>query len=160
MRTTVAGAALALILAGGTPALATEVSKSTILAAPVETVWQAVAPFCSVADWHPAVETCELSQVAGKQIRHLGLKGGGTIDEQLQHLSKGRHSLTYTILAAPLPVKDYVSTITLSEAKGGTRIVWKSRFTANGASEADAAKVVGGIYTAGFDGLKAKLKGK
>jgi hypothetical protein len=98
--------------------------------------------------------------VAGVQRRHLGLKGGGTIDEQLQRISKPRHSLTYTILASPLPVKDYVSTITLSEAKGGTRIVWKSRFTANGASDAEAAKIIGGIYTSGFDGLKARLKAK
>lgn len=156
MKATVAGATLALVIVGGSPALAVEVSKSTTLAAPVEAVWKAVAPFCGLADWHPAVEKCELSQVAGAQRRHLGLKGGATIDEQLLRVSKSRHSLTYTILDAPLPVKDYVSIIALSETKGSTRMTWKSKFTANGASDAEAAKIIGGIYTSGFDSLKAK----
>jgi hypothetical protein len=148
--------ACGLALLTATSAMAAEVSETTRINAPLDKVWRLVKPFCSVAQWHPAVDKCELRSQNGKQERVLAIKGGGVIEERLLATSSAGHSVRYSILNSPLPVKDYVSTMTLSVDGAGTKVVWGSRFTPVG-DEAAAKKAVSGIYTSGFDGMKKAL---
>ncbi|PWC32310.1 SRPBCC family protein [Azospirillum sp. TSO35-2] len=151
----------AALCAAAQPALALEVRESATIKAPIAQVWTQIEPFCAIADWHPAIEGCTLRQAGGGQERDIALKGGGSIQERLQSVSAAKHRLRYTLLGGPLPVKNYVSTIRLSAVDARTtRIVWSSRFDANGASDADARKAIAGIYTSGFDGLRQKLAAK
>lgn len=63
------------------------------------------------------------------------------------------------ILKSPLPVKNYVSTLTVSPTSDGKSLVkWTSIFDANGADDAKAKEVVGGIYDAGLSKATAMLK--
>ncbi|MBP2316013.1 SRPBCC family protein [Azospirillum soli] len=151
--------AAALVLTAGS-ALATEVTESVILPVPVEKVWQQIGPFCGLSDWHPAVEKCELRRQAGAQERVITVKGGGMIEERLLASSKDAHRIKYSILSSPLPVKDYVATVSVKPAEKGSRVVWKAKFTPNGASDDEARKIIAGIFTSGFDGLKQKLAAK
>ncbi|HYH20409.1 MAG TPA: SRPBCC family protein [Azospirillum sp.] len=150
-------AATAALLLAAAPALATEVSESVRLSVPVDQVWPSIGPFCGLSDWHPAVEKCELRQDGKGQMRVITIKGGGMIEERLLRASDTRHQVKYTILSSPLPVKDYVATMSATPSGKGTKLVWKARFTPNGASEAEARKVISGIFTSGFDGLKQRL---
>ncbi|MCG5243440.1 SRPBCC family protein [Azospirillum doebereinerae] len=154
-----------LTLAGLTlaaqPALALDVRESARIAAPIERVWEQVGAFCALGAWHPAVEGCTLRQNGKATERELALKGGGSIEERLQASSPAKHWLRYGLVAGPLPVKDYVSTIRLTAVDANTtRIVWSSHFTAKGASDAQARKTIAGIYTSGFDGLRKSLTGQ
>ena len=55
------------------------------------------------------------------------------------------------ITKSPLPVKHYVSTMAVSLAADGKSLVkWTSTFDANGADDAKAKEVIGGIYDAGL----------
>lgn len=65
----------------------------------------------------------------------------------------------YMITESPLPVTNYISTIKVVKAKEGSTVVWSSTFIAKqGTADDEAKKVIAGIYTAGLDGLKSKLK--
>ncbi|MFP5512762.1 MAG: SRPBCC family protein [Alphaproteobacteria bacterium] len=151
------GISAALLLAAG-PALALEVREQATIKAPIEQVWNQIAPFCAIADWHPAVEGCTLRKTGGMQERDLALKGGGAIQERLMSVSAGKHRLRYTLLSGPLPVKNYSSTIRLSSVDARTtRITWSSSFEASGAPDAEARKTIAGIYTSGFEGLRKRL---
>ncbi len=79
-RRTLAFAALALTAAA--PAQAIEVSRSATIAAPPAKVWQTIGDFCGIGTWHPAVEKCTPSEMDGKKVRLLNLKGGGAIKEE------------------------------------------------------------------------------
>ncbi len=58
---------------------------------------------------------------------------------------------SYAFLDSPLPVKNYVATIELSEQPDGrTLIRWHSTFDAAGASEDKAKEAILGIYDAGL----------
>ena len=155
MRTLFAAAATLVALAS--PALAVEVTESTTLPYPVDKVWQQIGPFCNLGTWHPAVESCTLRRKDGAQERVLALKGGGTIEERLLSSSASSHRIRYSILTSPLPVKDYAASLSAEPAGKGTRVVWKARYTSNGASDEESRKVISGIFTSGFDGLKQKL---
>lgn len=146
------------VLLAAAPAFALEVREQATIKAPVEQVWKQIAPFCAIADWHPAVEGCTLRKSAGRQERDIALKGGGDLQERLMSVSAAKHRLRYTLLSGPLPVKNYDSTIRLSAVDAHTtRITWSSRFEANGASDTEARKAIAGIYTSGFDGLRKWL---
>jgi hypothetical protein len=146
-------AAAASLLAG--PALAAEVSKQLDVAALPDQAWAAVGEFCGIGDWHPAVDKCELSSQGKDKIRTLTLKGGGTIVEKLVKWEPKKHSYTYAIVSSPLPVSDYVSTISVKAEGQGSRLVWKGKFTPVG-DEKKAKDTVAGIYTDGLAGIAKK----
>ena len=150
-------AAAALAVALATPALALEAKKEIKVDASEDAAWAAIGEFCAISSWHPAVEKCELSEKDGKTIRTLSLKGGGTIVEELVEFDAADHSYTYVILESPLPVANYKSTIGV-EYDDGTVIEWEGSFDAKGAPDADALKVIEGIYDAGLSALAAKAK--
>lgn len=124
---------------------------------PVEKAWQQIGPFCNLGTWHPAVESCTLRRNEGAQERVLALKGGGAIEERLLSSSASSHRIRYSILTSPLPVKDYAASLSAEPAGRGARVVWTAHYTSNSASDEETRKVISGIFTAGFDGLKQKL---
>jgi hypothetical protein len=141
------------LLAG--TALAAEVSRQLDVAAPPDEAWAAIGTFCAIGDWHPAIEKCALSNQGKDTLRTLSLKGGGTIVEKLVKWEPKKRSYTYAIVSSPLPVADYISTVSVKAKGQGSRLVWKGRFKPIG-DEAKAKETVAGIYTAGLDGIAKK----
>jgi hypothetical protein len=147
-RISVAAAAF-LALIG--PAFALESSVTTTSSISPEALWKKIGDFCGIADWHPAIEKCVLS-ADGKQ-RTLSLKGGGTLVEALETRDDAGHAYTYAIISGPLPVANYHSTISVSPDPKGSALKWVGAYDAKGASDADAKKVIDGIYEAGEKAL-------
>ena len=147
-------AAVAASSLAGT-AFAAEVSKQLDVSVSPDQAWAAVGEFCGIGDWHPAIEKCELSSQGKDKIRTLSLKGGGTIVEKLVKWEPKKHSYTYAIVSSPLPVSDYISTISVKAEGQGSRLVWKGKFTPVG-DEKKAKDTVAGIYTDGLAGIAKK----
>jgi hypothetical protein len=154
-----AGAALFALTVTGA-ASATDVSNAVQIKTTVDKAWAALGDFCGIKDWHPAIANCVVSEKYGAKIRTLTTKDGAVIVEKLTQWDDAGHAYGYAILESPLPVANYVSTIAVKDgAEAGTAaITWSSTFDPKGASEADASKVIGGIYDAGLSSLKAKLE--
>ncbi len=143
-------AAAAFLISTGA-AFALESSLTMTSSMSPEALWKKIGDFCGIASWHPAIEKCVLS-ADGKQ-RTLSLKGGGTIVEALENLDDAGRTYTYTIVSGPLPVADYHSTISVSSGPKGSSLKWVGKYDAKGASDADAKKVIDGIYEAGEKAL-------
>jgi hypothetical protein len=128
------------------------------VAAPPDRAWSEIQDFQAIRDWHPAVGSCELTREGGDTIRVLTTRDGGVLREKLLEHDDAKRRYTYTIVESPLPVSDYRSTIEVRPAAGsGNRslIVWQGRFDSPDAES--AVKIVGGIYEAGLEGLRARL---
>ena len=136
-----------------TPALAIDVSEKMDSALSADAVWAKVGDFCGIAKWHPAVKNCTLSQKDGAAMRLLDLGGGATILEKLVSRDDAKRSYTYAIVESPLPVQNYVSTLTVDAKGSGSTILWTGKFDAKGAPDAEAAKAISGVYQAGLPGL-------
>ena len=148
--------AAGLIMAAS-PAFALDVSKSVTTKAKPAAAWQTIGDFCAIADWHPAVEKCEESDANGTKRRTLTLAGGGgTLVEELVSRDDDKMAYTYKIVDGPLPVQNYQSTISVSPNGDGSTISWTGQFDAKGASDADAEKVIAGIYDAGLNSIAEK----
>ena len=145
-----------VVVTTGAMALEAKVAKDST--ASPEAAWAAVGDFCAIGTWHPAVEKCEVSTKDGVTFRTLSLKGGGTILEKQINFDKGKMSYAYTIEESPLPVANYKSTLKVVPKDKGSTIEWSGSFDAKGAPDADALKVITGIYEAGVGALVAKAK--
>jgi len=142
-------AATVLISTGAAFALDSSVTVTSSMSP--DALWKKVGDFCRIGDWHPAVEKCVLS-ADGKQ-RTLALKGGGALVEALESVDNAKHTYTYTILSGSLAVANYHSTISVSPDPKGSSIKWVGKYDAKGASDADAKKVIDGIYEGGEKAL-------
>ena len=143
-------AATAVLISIG-PAFALDSSVTMTSSMSPEALWKKIGDFCGIASWHPAIEKCVLS-ADGKQ-RTLSLKGGGTIVETLENLDDANHAYTYAIISGPLPVANYHSTVSVTADPKGSSLKWVGKYDAKGASDADAKKVIDGIYEAGEKAL-------
>ena len=156
-----AGATLLLAAGCGFAAGNLSVTREATLDAAPSTAWKLIGNFHGLDVWHPALagSTGTGSGTAAGSTRVLSLVGGGTIDEKLTAYSAAKRSLTYKITKSPLPVKNYLSTMTVSPTADGKSLVkWTSTFDASGADDAKAKEVVGGIYDAGLGKATAIFK--
>jgi carbon monoxide dehydrogenase subunit G len=140
------------------PAFALDVKKAVDVPALPEAVWKTIGDFCGIANWHPAIEKCEISKKDGAAFRTLSLKGGGTILEKQTAWDDKSRTYSYTIEESPLPVANYKATISVAPKGSGSSITWTSNFNAKGADDAKAASIIGGIFDAGLGAIAAKGK--
>lgn len=135
------------------------VTETVHLAATASRTWDVVKDFGSWPSWHPAFASTRMLQGDGRSkgaVRELVTRDGGRFTEELVAFDPAARSYQYRILESPAPVRDYVSTIQVEESPAGSTVVWSSHFTvAPGTSEADARKLISGVYRAGLDHLAA-----
>jgi hypothetical protein len=129
-------------------------SASITIPAPAATVWQLIGGFDSLPDWLPYIPKSELSE--GGRVRTLANPNGDTIVERLVAFDDAARSYSYAILQAPFPVKDYRSTLRVSDAGAAARVDWSGSFTPQGVSDQEATRLFQGIYE---DGLRALAEG-
>ncbi|MEO8714033.1 MAG: SRPBCC family protein [Acetobacteraceae bacterium] len=144
MRASIIAAVSAALIGVTAPAWAVSSSYRASSTQSPDALWAKVGDFCGISNWHPAVASCSLS--ADGKTRTLALKGGGEIVEHLVSRNNKKRSYTYTIVKSPFPVSDYRSTIHVAPATGGSALVWTGTYKAKGASDADAKKVIDGVY--------------
>jgi NADPH:quinone reductase-like Zn-dependent oxidoreductase/uncharacterized protein YndB with AHSA1/START domain len=140
------------------------VTRSTVIDAPIERVWEVLRDFNGHDRWHPAVadshiEGGEAADQVGC-VRNFHLSDGNHIREQLIALSDTDHISTYCILDATVPLQRYVATLQLKPVTDGNRTFWhwQSTFDTPPGREAELADMVGrGVYEAGFEALRRHL---
>lgn len=150
-------AALALICpTASASALEANVRRETGLA-PAQ-AWQVIGDFCGIAKWHPAVASCELSEVMGAKLRRIKFKDGGTMREQLVEQNTETMMQRSLMLDGTLPVRNYQATLKVVPAETGAAYMWSGVFEANGATEDEAVQSLTRFYTAGVGGLVEQSK--
>ena len=149
-----------------------KVSKSIIIHASPDTVWEKVKDFDGINTWHPAVAKDQLVAGTNNTVgaeRMLTLGDGGTIHEKLLGFDAKHHRFHYAIVESVLPVSDYTSTLSVKAAgKDRSKVTWSGTFKrkdtgprpAADANDATATKTMAGVYQAGLDNLKKIVEAK
>ena len=132
-------------------------SASIEIAATADRVWQLIGGFNSLPDWLPYISGSELSE--GGRVRNLKTPEGELIVERLESFSQQDRSYSYSILQAPFPATDCLSTLLVREIAGGqaSLVVWSGSFIAVGVSDEEISCLFHGIYRDGLQALKQKL---
>jgi NADPH:quinone reductase-like Zn-dependent oxidoreductase len=144
-----------------------KVIRSTIIDAPLETVWAALRDFNAHDEWHPAVTESHIEEARSPDeigaVRNFRLQNGAHLREQLLTLSDRDHTFTYCILDSPIPLIGYVATVTLKRVTDGNRTFWdwRSKFDTPPGLEATLARMVGeDVYDTGIAAIRALVTGR
>ena len=136
------------------------VTRSCVIAAPIERVWAVLRDFNSHVDWHPIIDRSAIERGESPDqvgcVRNFTLKDGNQIREQLLALSDREHVSTYCILEATVPLERYVATLRLKPVTDGAQTFWhwQSTFEAPLGRERELAEMVGrNVYEAGMKAL-------
>lgn len=176
MKSILTAIALAAVTVSAGPAFSDtaktlKVTRTVDIQAPVDKVWAAVKDFDSLNKWHPGFAKDEIVQGTNNTpgaVRSLTIKDGPTFTEKLLTFDEARHSYSYRIIESPLPLRDYVSHLSVKPgAKGGSRVTWSGTFkrksTADTPPDAEnddaAVKLITGVYEGGLANLKKMLGG-
>jgi carbon monoxide dehydrogenase subunit G len=130
--------------------------------APAAAAWERLSDFGGLAGWMPGVASCEVEGEGVGAVRRVGFPGGGgSVEERLESCDDAARSLSYSILAGPLPVSDYLATIRVDEAgPGRCRVDWTARFElAAGVPEESVCNALRGAYGGALKALKKNLEG-
>ncbi|MEP0944228.1 MAG: SRPBCC family protein [Rhizobiaceae bacterium] len=140
------------------------VSRSTVLEAPVEAVWDILRDFNGHDRWHPAIATSVIERRESSDrvgcVRRFKLQDGGELREKLLTLSDLEQTFSYCLLETPVPLFNYVSHVSLFPVTDGNATYWKweSRFDTPQGREGELAELVGeDIYVAGFEAIREHL---
>ncbi|MGZ9818085.1 SRPBCC family protein [Peribacillus simplex] len=122
------------------------------ISASPDQVWQLIGGFDSLPDWLPYIPSSKVTE--GGRVRHLANPDGDAIVERLEAFNNKERYYTYSIMKAPFPITDYLSTIHVKEDTDGksSLVEWSGSFTPVGVSDEEAINLFHGIYA---DGLKA-----
>ena len=138
--------------------------RTAVIHAPIEKVWALVRDFNALPSWHPSIARSQIEDGRASDsigcIRSFYLQDGGHLREQLLALSDLDHRFTYSILASPLPVKNYVATFSLTRITVGAETLaeWVADFDITNADDM-VTNIGDGVFVVGFAALNAKLTG-
>ena len=137
-----------------------KVSMNTTINASADEVWKTISDFNGLPMFVAPIANSTVEDSGVGAVRTLSLQDGGPpIVERLESFDEESQTLTYSIIESPLPLEGYVSTMEVrDQGEGKCELTWSSTFELKGASEDEAKKIVEGVYSAGFEGLK-KLYG-
>jgi uncharacterized protein YndB with AHSA1/START domain len=137
---------------------------STVIAAPIDRVWQIVRDFNGLSGWMPGIEASEIEDgraaTSVGAVRRMALgRGGGQARERLEALSDSDHAIAYSLIAGPLPIDRLVATIRLRPVTDADATFgeWTADFDAAAGKEAEAQALLAKVFGAGWRGLKKRL---
>jgi carbon monoxide dehydrogenase subunit G len=168
-----AAAAVAVIaLAGAADAhgpTRQKTTKTIEINAPAAKVWAVIGNFQD-ASWIPVVEKTEGTGGNDKgATRKLTLKGGATIEEELDSSDAAGMTLHYRITSVDvktLPVNNYSSKLTVKDDGGKSTVTWMGAFYRGypnndpppELSDEAAIKAVDGLYETTLASVKEKVE--
>lgn len=129
---------------------------------PAAAVWDLIAGFDTLPDYHLSVPKSRLSK--GGAVRHLTISeaaGGGTVVERLVNYDDEAMTFSYRIIKlidSPMPFRNYQAWVRLeSTGKKSCKLHWSSSFNVEGTSKEEAEELARVIYQGCYDGITRVL---
>ena len=134
--------------------------------APASRIWDIVKDYDGLDIWHPMFSGADIKSGTNNEvgaIRTLTIQDGPSFDEELLAWDGYGRSFTYRVIdPAPLPIKNYQSTMTVMQIQPGvSNVTWLSSYQNNSngeMSDEDLIAFLNGVYQAGIEQVRAMLK--
>ncbi len=138
----------------------TRVFESTIVAAPIDRVWDVIGDFDGLHRWSPRIVSSRLEGGSGRgavgSVRHLERDDGVQIAERLRAYDAVARTLSYCFDGqAPFAARDYRGTVAAQPVTdvGSTFVSWSCTFDAEAADEEALVATFRHVFRTGLDHL-------
>ncbi|MEU9608865.1 SRPBCC family protein [Streptomyces sp. NPDC048057] len=137
-------------------------TRTVVVTADPDDVWQVIGTFGGLADWHPLLPPSVIEDDADPEtpgaIQAFSVNGRVVIRERLLEKDDARRILRYAIHESAVPVSDYVATLSAHPHDAGTEIHWAATYEAADELVPEIEKHFGDtIYATGLDALKERF---
>lgn len=119
-----------------------------------ERVWEHVGDFGSLANWHPQVPNCELSEDG--LVRTIDVPPKPAIERMIPEKS-GPMSHTYIVESGPMPLKNYEATLGVRADGDGSVIHYNATCEADGIDPTILRSMLENFFTVAFENVDAQL---
>jgi hypothetical protein len=144
-----------------------KVSRSSVVNAPADAVWDTIRDFNGLPSWLPPVAASEIRGGGPSDqpgcVRVLTLGDGAQVVETLLELSDENRSCTYNIIESPLGVSGYVATLSVTPDTDANRsnVQWTAEFEPDpGQDGEERADFIGtNVFEVGLNALKERFGG-
>ena len=109
------------------------------------------------ASWVPGTASCQVEGTGVGALRNITTVDGVKLKERLESFDASARRYTYRLIEAPMPLKDYVSTVEVAPDGSGSRITWKASFEAPAEGGEGIRGALDGLFRAAMDGLRKTL---
>jgi len=142
-----------------------EVTRSSIIPAPVQRVWVLVRDFNAMPEWNATIRSSRIENGPADRIgcrRVLTFDDGSIWTHELTQLSDAEMTIAYAIVGTPpvtkIPMRDYRAVIRLEPVTDGDLcfITWRARLETE--LETAVRERAQAVFQAGFDGLKSRFR--
>ena len=121
-------------------------------------LWALVRDFGGLDKIMPGIERVDVEGEGVGQLRRIPAANGGMVVESLDVLDDESRTLTYSIVEAPLPFRDYSATMVVSDGDdSGSKLTWTGTFLPDGVPVDKAEHLAGRIYSGGIEGFRSAL---
>jgi len=122
-------------------------------------VWKELSDFGGLDGWMPGVERCEVEGEGVGAVRTVEM-GPVKVVERLESFDDDGRSLSYALLEGPMPLRNFVGTIEVSETGASScRVEWSAAFDLpEGVSREQIAPGIEGGYGGALKALKVRLE--
>jgi polyketide cyclase/dehydrase/lipid transport protein len=139
-----------------------EFSRSAVIAATPDKVWDVVGDFNGLSEWHPFVppSTIEGGGDANTPgaVRSFAIDGEVLSREELIAHDASAHRLEYKLIQAPLPITDYHATFEVRPHPDGSEVVWSASYAGADEVVATVEEIFAeGTYGAGLAALRERF---
>ena len=115
-----------------------EIAIERDIEASADAVWEKLGNFGELG-WMPGVASCEVEGEGIGALRKIAM-GPATVVERLEAHDDDARSLSYAITEGPIPVQNYLATITVTETGSGCHVDWTAKFDLPEGVPADAVR--------------------
>ena len=92
-----------------------EVKVEQEIGASADRVWKLMRDFGGLKAWSPGIESCEVEGEGIGAVRTIKM-GTISLKERLEYLDDATRTFRYSIVEGPIPVSEYLATVSVSEA--------------------------------------------
>jgi hypothetical protein len=132
------------------------IEASVTVSATPEQAFAVVGNF-SDASWVPGTARTELDGSGVGAVRTVTTADGTRLKERLEEYDPARRRYTYALVEAPMPLKNYFSTVEVASAGAGALIRWTASFDAPAEMAENIRGALDGLFKTAMDGLKTRL---
>ena len=131
-------------------------SRTTVLNAPVDALWQIISRAGGVNEWLPFISSCRLEGAGSILRRYCETVDGKKLSETIDRIDEKNYSFEYSIYAQNMmPLQNYKGKFQLQAAAAGkTNITWSASFDIAEEDFPAVEENLKGLYQMGFDGLE------
>lgn len=122
-------------------------------------VWATISAGDGLDKWMPVIAECRVEGTGAGANRYCTMANGAKLKERILEVNQDHRRFKYSVYDHPLPAKNIVGTVEISDVGNGrSEVSWSAEFECDAAHKEEIEGMFKGAYEQGLEGLEKYLR--